>query len=82
MNNDRIEQCIWLLIRRAQTGDICAASFLADYARLKLIAGEPLGFQLAAYAPTDYVQMQRNEIIRDTCPCYGPDDGPDALEDV
>ena len=65
MSDDRIACCIWLLIRRAQSDDVCAGALLADYARLKLLTGEPLDPLLKHYAPTGYEQTQRNEIIRE-----------------
>jgi hypothetical protein len=80
--DDRIAQCLWLLIRRAQSGDTCAGAFLADYARLLCKAGEPLPEMLRKYAPTGYEQTQRNEIIRDTCPSYGDAVRPDGEEDA
>ena len=48
-------------ICRAQSGDTCAGALLADYARLKLAAGEPLPWQLREDAPRGYEPTPRNE---------------------
>ena len=82
MTDERLACCIWLLIRRAQSGDVCAGALLADYARLKVLAREPLDALLKHYAPTGYEQPQSFEIIRESCPTYGPDDRADPLEEA
>ena len=65
MTDERLACCIWLLIRRAQSGDVCAGALLADYARLKVLAREPLDALLRHYVPTGYEQTQSSEIIRE-----------------
>jgi hypothetical protein len=39
-------------------------------------------FIIELLGPQLYVQTQRNEIIRESCPRIGPDDGPDTDEDA
>jgi len=51
-DNDRLATGLYHEIRRAMCNDIFAAALVADYARLKLRAHEPLDASLRAYAPT------------------------------
>jgi hypothetical protein len=60
MTDDRLQLGINDELRRAMGGfDVCAGAMLADYARLKLLAGEPLDPLLKAYAPTGYEQTEK-----------------------
>ena len=70
MNNDNLALGIHTEIRRAICGDVTAAAVVSELARLYLAAGEPLPWQLREFTPdpTEYVQTQRNEIIREDTP--------------
>jgi hypothetical protein len=78
---------IFHLTHRAMSGDPYATALCRELARLYVKAQEPTPAMLRQYHPAliahaQYVQAQSFEVLRETCPNYGPDDGPDTDEAV